>query len=102
MLLYSLLYLTGYKDMPIEELKRFRQVVVPEGDQAPKLEVARKRDRLPADTLHEAAVAHEDVGEVVDQVVTELGVHDTLTERHPDRLRDALPERPVVSSMPSA
>jgi transketolase len=26
MLLYSLLYLTGYQDMPIEELKRFRQV----------------------------------------------------------------------------
>lgn len=26
MLLYSLLYLTGYQDMPIEELERFRQV----------------------------------------------------------------------------
>jgi transketolase len=26
MLLYSLLYLTGYKDMPLDELKRFRQV----------------------------------------------------------------------------
>ena len=26
MLLYSLLYLTGYKDMTVEELKRFRQV----------------------------------------------------------------------------
>ena len=26
MLLYALLYLTGYEDMPIEELKRFRQV----------------------------------------------------------------------------
>lgn len=26
MLLYSLLYLTGYKDVPIEEVKRFRQV----------------------------------------------------------------------------
>ena len=26
MLLYSLLYLMGYKDMPVEELKRFRQV----------------------------------------------------------------------------
>ena len=26
MLLYALLYLTGYRDMPIEELKRFRQI----------------------------------------------------------------------------
>ncbi|MBV8870238.1 MAG: transketolase [Acetobacteraceae bacterium] len=26
MLLYSLLYLTGYRDMPVEELRRFRQV----------------------------------------------------------------------------
>src|ERR1700712_3053808 len=26
MLLYALLYLTGYKDMPIEQIKRFRQV----------------------------------------------------------------------------
>ena len=26
MLLYGLLYLTGYKDMPVEELKQFRQV----------------------------------------------------------------------------
>ena len=26
MLLYALLHLTGYKDMPIEEIRRFRQV----------------------------------------------------------------------------
>src|SRR4028119_474354 len=26
MLLYSLLYLTGFRDMPLEEIKRFRQI----------------------------------------------------------------------------
>ncbi len=68
-------------------------IVVPEGDQSPELEVAGERDRLLADALHEATVTHEDVGEVVDQPIAELPVHDALAKRHADRLRDALAER---------
>ena len=71
------------------EMKLF----VPEGDQPPEPEVAGQRDRLLADALHEAAVAHEHVGEVIHQPVPELPVHDALAERHADRLGDALPER---------
>ena len=43
--------------------------------------------------FHQAAVAHEDVGVVVDQIVAELGVQDALGERHADRVGDALAER---------
>ena len=69
------------------------RVVVPEGDQLAELEVACQRDRLLADALHQAAIAHEDIGIVVDQVVAELGVHDPLGQRHADRVRDALAQR---------
>ena len=69
------------------------RVVVPEGDEPAELEVAGERDRLLADALHQAAVAQEDVGVMVDEVVPEPGVHDALAERHADRLGHALAQR---------
>lgn len=47
-------------------------VVVPDGDQVAELEVASERAGLARDTLHQAAIAEEDVGVVVDEVETGL------------------------------
>ena len=69
------------------------RIIVPERDQPPQLQVARQRDRLLADALHQAAIAQKDVGIVVDQLVAELGVHDPLGQRHADQLRHALAQR---------
>ena len=69
-------------------------VVVPKGNQATQLEMPRQRNRFLADALHQAAVAHEDVSVVIDQIVAEGRIHDALAERHADRIGDALPERP--------
>ena len=49
-----------------------------------------------ADAFHQAAVAEEDVGAVVDDVVAvaiELGGEQLLGERHADRVGEALAER---------
>ena len=56
--------------------------------------MAGERDRLVADPLHQAAVAAEHIGVVVDELVAELGAEMPLGERHADRIADALAERP--------
>ena len=56
--------------------------------------MAGERDRLVADPLHQAAVAAEDVGVVIDDLVAELRGQHALGERHADRVADALAERP--------
>ena len=44
--------------------------------------------------FHQAAVAGQHIGVVVDQVIAEGGVHDALGERHADAVGEALAERP--------
>ena len=68
-------------------------VVVPEEDQLVELQAACQRDGLLADAFHQAAVAADDIGVVVDEVVAELGVHDAFGQRHADAVGDALAER---------
>ena len=58
-----------------------------------ELVVARHGDRFLADALHQAAIAHEDVGPMLAQIVAEFGVQDALGEREAHRVRDALAER---------
>ena len=50
--------------------------------------------RLVANPLHQVAVRGDHPGPVVDDLVAETGREDALGERHPDRRRDALSERP--------
>ena len=71
-------------------------VVVVEADQPAEAEVAGERGRLGRDALLQVAVGGDEVGVVVDRrvvaAVEARGQH-ALAERHPDRGRDALPER---------
>ena len=59
----------------------------------PQPQVPGERDHLVADALHQAAVADQRVGVVVDDVVAELGVEHRLGHRHADGVGDPLAER---------
>ena len=71
-------------------------VVVVEADQLAEPQRAGERARLVRDAFHQAAVAEEHVGVVVDDVVAgpvELRGEQLLGERHADRVGEALAER---------
>ena len=72
-------------------------VVVPERDQAAEAEVTGERGGLGRDALLQVAVGRDHVRVVIDDLVAvavvALGQH-ALAERHADRRRDALAERP--------
>ena len=57
------------------------------------LKPAGQADRLVADALHQAAVAGDHPGAVVDQVVAEPGVHVPLGHGHADGGGQALAQR---------
>ena len=46
------------------------------------------------DALHKAAIAGDDPGAVIDEVIAELGVEVALGDGHAHRHREALPQRP--------
>ena len=71
-------------------------VVVVQRDQLGQAQRAGQRAGLVADAFHQAAVAHEDVGVVVDHgvaVTVELGRQQLLGQRHAHRVGQALAER---------
>ena len=68
-------------------------IVVPQHDQPVELEMAGQRNRLVTDALHQAAVAGDHIGLVIDDVVAEPLVHQPLGQRHADRGGKALPQR---------
>ena len=69
-------------------------VVVVDRDKVSELEVPCERRRFVADALHEVAVAADGEHVVVRQLGTEALAQVLLRERDPDRIADALPERP--------
>ncbi|MNM96841.1 hypothetical protein D3C81_1093330 [compost metagenome] len=72
-------------------------VVVVQADQLAQPERARQRAGLVAETLHQAAIAKEDIGVMVDDVEAgpvEGGGQQLLRQRHADGIGQALPQRP--------
>ena len=69
-------------------------VVVEQDDQPAEPEMAGQRDRLLRNALHEAAVAGNRPGPVIDQVVAEARIHHALGQRHADGVGQPLSERP--------
>ena len=59
----------------------------------PSFEMAGERDRLLADAFHQAAVAGDDIGVVIDDAVAEPRVEQPLRQRHADGVGEALAER---------
>ena len=68
-------------------------VVVPQHDQLVEPQMPGERDRLLADALHQAAVAGDDIGVVIDEIIAEAGVEQPLGERHADGVGEPLAER---------
>ncbi len=69
-------------------------VVVEQDDQVVQLEPAGQRNRLVRHAFHQAAVAGDHPGLVVDQVVAETGIEVALGHGHADRRRQPLAQRP--------
>ena len=69
-------------------------IVVPQDDQSPELEMPGKPDGFVIDALHQAAVAGDDEGSVIDQLVAKGRVQMPLGDRHADRHGHALTQRP--------
>ena len=65
-------------------------VVVEQHDQLVEPEVSGERDRLVADALHQAAVADDRIGVVVDDIVAQAGIEQALGQRHADGVGEAL------------
>ena len=56
--------------------------------------MARQRDRFLADAFHEAAIAGDYPGPVVDEIITEACIQMPLRHRHAHGCCNPLPERP--------
>src|SRR6185503_19689494 len=69
-------------------------VVVVEEDAASELQVAGERRGLRGDALHQVAVGADREDVVVADLRAELLAQELLGHRHPDRVAEALPERP--------
>ena len=69
-------------------------VVVPQHDQPAELEMPGEPDRFVVDALHQIAVAGDDEGAVIDQVVAVDRVQMALGDGHSDGHRHPLAERP--------
>ena len=55
--------------------------------------MAGQGDRFLADAFHQAAVAGDDIGVMIDQIVAETGSQHAFGQRHADGIGEALAQR---------
>ncbi len=67
-------------------------VVVVQHDQLAQAQVSGQIDRFVGDAFHQAAIADQHIGVVIDQFVAEAGIEHPLGQGHADRCRQALTE----------
>ena len=67
---------------------------IPQDVEPPELEVPGKPDGFLRDAFHQAAVAGDDPGAMIDEIVAEHGVEMALRHCHADRHGQPLPQRP--------
>ena len=65
-------------------------IVIPQHDQPRQFLTARKRDRLLADTFHQAAIARDAIGVVVDDLLAPFGAQKLLGHGETHGIGDAL------------
>lgn len=70
--------------------------------QPAEFEMPGQRYRFLTHPFHQASIAREDIGDMIDEFITERGIHDPLGQCHSYGFGNALAESPVVDSMPSA
>lgn len=68
-------------------------IIVPEDIEAAEAQRARKAHRLMVDAFHQAAIAGDYPGTVIDQIIAIDSVEMPLGHRHADRHREALAQR---------
>ena len=71
--------------------------MIVEADQLAQAQRARQGTDLVRDPLHQAAIAHKDIGVVIDNLMSrlvKLRRQRALGNRQPDRIRQPLTERP--------
>ena len=67
--------------------------MIPENNELVQLEMTGQRNRFLADAFHQAAVAGDDIGVMIDEVITEMRIHDALGQRHAHGVGKPLPQR---------
>src|SRR3546814_14204544 len=68
-------------------------VVIPQHIEAAKLQMPGKADRLVIDAFHQAAVAGDHPGVVIDEIAAEGGIQIPFRNRHANGRGTALPQR---------
>ena len=68
-------------------------IIVPQEDELAEAQMPRQRDHLLPDALLQAAVADQSVGVMIDDLRPEPLAQESLGDRHPGRVGDALPEQ---------